>query len=130
VDSAAKASASRFNASAAQAPNVGDGGEFEVLFFGILQKGGNQRALHALAAADDSGTDAIIWADDGSIAFCVPGDRSCGQRRASQLQEFSSTVTLQCHVFSLFDCDLTLKCACGPNIPPGCLDVNSGATPG
>jgi hypothetical protein len=78
LDSSAKSSASRFRASAAEAPDVGDGDEFEVLFFGILQKGGNQRALHAVAAADDSGTDAIICADDGSIAFYVPGDGGCG----------------------------------------------------
>jgi hypothetical protein len=99
-DSAANAAASRFREPAAEAPDVGDGDEFEVLFFGILQKGGNQRALHAVAAADDSGTDAIICADDGSIACYVPGDDGCGTSAALPIFRISLRLLLSNAMFS------------------------------
>jgi hypothetical protein len=59
---------------AAAAPEIGDGDELEVQFFGVPQKSGNQRLLHAIAAADDADLDAVISAQDGGITARVPRD--------------------------------------------------------
>ena len=57
---------------AAAVPDVGDGDELEIQFFGMLQEGGKQGALHAVAAADDADADAVIGAQDGGITAGVP----------------------------------------------------------
>ena len=83
---------------AAAIPNIGNGDELEVHLFGVLKEGGNQRALHAIAAADDTNLDAIIRTHDGGIAGGVPGDRGCGKQSATALHKIPAIRVLDCHV--------------------------------
>jgi hypothetical protein len=68
---------------AAAVPDIGDGDELEVHVLGVLQKGGNQGLLHAVAAADDADADAVVGAEDLGVAACASKnslrDGGCGQ---------------------------------------------------
>ena len=77
---------------AAAVPDVGDGDELEVQLLGVLLEGGDQRALHAVAAADDADADAVVGADDGGVAARVPGDGGCGNGCAADLQKLPAIV--------------------------------------
>ena len=76
---------------AAQAPDVGDAGQFEVQFLGVLLEGGDQAAAAAVGETDDADPDAVVGAEDAGIA-AGRAEGGGGRGHARSLQELSTVV--------------------------------------
>ena len=77
---------------AAAVPDIGDGDELEVHILGMFWKRRESAPLHAIAAADDADSDAVVRAHNAGVAGGIPRNRRCRQRCAARLQKFSAIV--------------------------------------
>ena len=78
-------------------PEIGNRDELEIQFLGVFLKGGNQRAFHAVATADDTHPNSIVGAGNGGVAACVPGDGGSREGGAAGLQKLPAICVGDCH---------------------------------